>query len=197
MDLKGFQQHGHSSWRLRLCFVFAVEVLLDEYTADPRFSLSKDRSSIRWDRAAGQGGPHLWKKHSDTWSVWGKEGYTSGRKYWLVSVSPNTVWSVGLARQHVSLGQWKRPSPQEGYWTVMLWNFKPGGQQVRTLGNLIVVVQLSKVGIYLNYEEGRVSFYNPEDSSHLYTYKTILTGRIFPVFRLWVGSFQQATLIIL
>ncbi|GCB75680.1 hypothetical protein scyTo_0019795, partial [Scyliorhinus torazame] len=168
-------------------------VLLDQYTADPRFSLSRDGSSIRWDRST-EDGPLFWKKKSDTWSVWGREGFTGGRKYWVVAASPNTVWSVGLARQDVILGHWKRPPPSDGYWTIMLWNVKDAGQQLRTMGPFIIMVQLSKVGVYLDYEEGRVSFYNPENSSHLHTFKTTLTGRLFPIFKLWVGAIRKATL---
>lgn len=171
-------------------------MLLDRYTADPRFTVSRDLTSISWDKSMED--PISWKKHANTWTVWGAEGFIGGSKYWEVVVSPGTVWSLGLAKQHVVMDRWNRPSPQDGYWTLMLWNMKSPGPRIRTLGTSINMVELNKVGVFLNYEEGKISFYNPENSSHLHTYNDKFTpNRLFPIFKLWVGSIEKATLTIL
>ncbi|XP_069797411.1 zinc-binding protein A33-like isoform X2 [Narcine bancroftii] len=172
-----------------------VTVLLDQYTADPRFTVSKNLTSICWDKAL-EGDPISRKKHSNTWTVWGAEGFAGGCKYWEVVVSPGTVWSVGLAKQHLATGRWNRLLPRDGYWTLMLWNIKSPGHGLRTLGSSIIIIQLNKVGVYLDYEEGRISFFNPDNSTHLYSYNDKFTNQLFPIFKLWVGSIEEAILTI-
>ncbi|XP_059806520.1 E3 ubiquitin-protein ligase TRIM69-like [Hypanus sabinus] len=170
-----------------------MTVLLDRYTTDPHFTLSKDSTRVLWDKDV-EDDPVSWKKNSNTWTVWGSEGFTGGCKYWEAAVSPGTVWSIGLAQQHMATGRWDRLLTKDGYWTLMLWNRKSLGRQIRTLGTSIIIAELSKVGVYLDYEGGKVSFYNLENSSHLYTHNDKFTTPLFPFFKLWVGTFKDSSL---
>ncbi|RXM91254.1 E3 ubiquitin-protein ligase TRIM39 [Acipenser ruthenus] len=59
--------------------------------------------------------------------------------------------------------------PQRGYWTVW-WN----GYRFIALTDPWTPLPLSlepqKLGVYLDYEEGQLSFYNVETRSHIYTF---------------------------
>ncbi|RXN22316.1 E3 ubiquitin- ligase TRIM39-like protein [Labeo rohita] len=65
--------------------------------------------------------------------------------------------------------------PSDGYWTVAVRN---GYQYIAFAGppvSLCVRVNPQQVGVFVDYEEGLVSFYDVESSSHIYSY----TGQSF------------------
>lgn len=129
--------------------------------------------------------------------MWASNGIDSGKNYWEVMVSRGTVWSIGVSNSHLSLSRWSRPSPSRGQWTLMLWNIKGSAEKLRTLGTTIQCVQLNKIGIYLDIDDGRVSFYNPYDGSHLHTFTAKFTSRLFPVFKFWLSTLGNGSITIM
>ncbi|MBN3279373.1 TRI39 ligase, partial [Polyodon spathula] len=63
-------------------------------------------------------------------------------------------------------------TPQLGYWTV-----ERSGDEFNALTApqtpLPLSLKLQKLGVYLDYEEGQLSFYNVETRSHIYTFTDI------------------------
>nr|XP_048674596.1 E3 ubiquitin-protein ligase TRIM39-like isoform X11 [Caretta caretta] len=158
---------------------FGVDVTLDPDTANPHLVLSEDQKCVRHgDRR--QDLPNNPERFDPCALVLGAEGFAGGRRYWEVGVGDKTRWILGVCRESVSREEWVTHTPEDGYWAVRLWY---GGYEALTdpLTPLPVSVPPSRVGIFLDYEAGEVSFYNVTDGSHLFTF-TDVSGTLRPYF---------------
>ncbi|XP_026519623.1 butyrophilin subfamily 1 member A1-like [Terrapene carolina triunguis] len=157
---------------------YAVDVTLDPDTAHPNLVLSEDRKHVShgaWDLSnKSEGFEH------DIW-VLGAEGFTGGRRYWEVEVEGKIGWYLGVCRESVSRKGKVTLTPEDGYWVVWL-----KGEVYQALTSpstsLPVSIRPSRVGIFLDYEAGEVSFYNVTDRSRLFTFTDTFSGTLRPYF---------------
>ncbi|XP_044839801.1 E3 ubiquitin-protein ligase TRIM39-like [Mauremys mutica] len=159
---------------------FGVDVTLDPDTANPWLVLSEDRKSVR-DRDKRQTLPDNPERFDYCVCVLGAEGFTGGRRYWEVEVGNKTRWELGVCRESVSRKGQVTYTPGNGYWVVWL---RDGGYKALTprSTSLPVSIRPSRVGIFLDYEAGEVSFYNVTDRSHLFTFTDTFSGILRPFF---------------
>ena len=118
----------------------------------------------------------------DSWPcVLGWEGYLSGRHYWEVDLANDGYWRVG-----VTTGSSKRHGrfpmcPSKGYWT--LWrSTRQFYACTKPETALPLALVPRRLGIYLDYEEGQISFYDAENCSHIYTFKGHFREKLYPLF---------------
>uniref|UniRef100_A0A2K5ZBU3 RING-type E3 ubiquitin transferase n=1 Tax=Mandrillus leucophaeus TaxID=9568 RepID=A0A2K5ZBU3_MANLE len=95
-----------------------------------------------------------------------------GRHYWEVEVGDRKEWHIGVCSKNMERKKgWVKMTPENGYWTMGL-----------TDGN-----KYQKVGIFLDYETGEISFYNATDGSHIYTFlHASFSEPLYPVFRILI-----------
>ncbi|XDV33849.1 hypothetical protein PO909_004115 [Leuciscus waleckii] len=164
---------------------YAVDVTLDPDTAHPNLILSKDGKQVRHGDIR-QKLPDKPERFDPCVNVLGKEGFSSGRFYFevQVKVKGKTGWDLGVARESIDRKGEFTPSPSNGWWTVALrneneyWAFADPSDV-----SLCVRVKPQRVGVFVDYEEGLVSFYDTESSSHLYSYTDqSFTGKLYPYF---------------
>ncbi|XP_065419041.1 butyrophilin subfamily 1 member A1-like [Chrysemys picta bellii] len=169
------------SWvRLTRAQGYAVDVTLDTDTANPELILSEDWKCVRYGDTR-QDLPNNPERFDRCVCVLGTEGFTGGRCYWEVEVGDKTVWDLGVCRESVSRKGIVTLIPGNGYWAMVL---RDGEYKACTCPwtSLPVTIWPSRVGIFLDYEAGEVSFYNVTDRSHLFTFTGTFSGTLRPYF---------------
>ncbi|KAF4100754.1 E3 ubiquitin-protein ligase TRIM39-like [Onychostoma macrolepis] len=177
---------------------YAVDVTLDPDTAYPKLILSDDGKQVRYGdiRQNLSDNPERFDRYTN---VLGVEGFSSGRFYFEVQVKGKFQWELGVARGSVTRKGKITLNPSNGYWTVWLKN----GNEYAALSDppvsLFLRVKPQRVGVFVDYEEGLVSFYDVESSSHIYSYTgQSFTDKLYPYFSpdSNVGGKNSAPLII-
>ncbi|XP_053457504.1 butyrophilin subfamily 2 member A2-like isoform X1 [Nycticebus coucang] len=169
--------------RWRRTLLNAADVILDPDTAHPELFLSEDRRSVRRGPSR-QSVPDNRERFDCRPCVLGRESFTSGKHYWEVEVENVMGWTVGVCRDSVERKGEALLLPQNGFWTLEMFENK-----YRALSSperiLPLRERLCRVGVFLDYEAGDVSFYNMRDRSHLYTCpRSAFAGPLRPFFRL-------------
>uniref|UniRef100_A0A670Z287 Zinc-binding protein A33-like n=1 Tax=Pseudonaja textilis TaxID=8673 RepID=A0A670Z287_PSETE len=100
----------------------------------------------------------------------GQKGNSTGRFYWEIQVGDSPDWIVGMAQKFEKRKNWLNFLPKEGVWAIRL---KAGNYQALSDPRtpLTVCGKMEKVGVYLDFEGGQLSFYNSSSMSHLYTFQ--------------------------
>ncbi|XP_016315005.1 zinc finger protein RFP-like [Sinocyclocheilus anshuiensis] len=161
---------------------YAVDVTLDPDTAHPYVILSDDgKQVIHGD--IKQKLPNNQKRFDHCTCVLGKDGFSSGRFYFEVQVNEKTKWDLGVAKESINRKGKVTVSPQDGFWVLGLWNENEYWACTDSYVLLSLRVKPQKVGVFVDYEEGLVSFYNVESKSHIYSFTgQSFTEKLYPLF---------------
>ncbi|XP_060771222.1 E3 ubiquitin-protein ligase TRIM39-like [Neoarius graeffei] len=184
---------------LKIFQQYAVEVTLDPDTANPKLMLSNNRKQVRYSNKR-QNVPDNPERFKRCVNVLGKEGFSSGRFYYDVQVRGKTAWDLGVARESINRKGEIMFSPKNGYWILMLRN----KTEYKACESPLVPLRLKqapqKVGVFVDYEGGLVSFYDVEAKSHIYSFTgQTFTEKLYPFFSpcLSNGGKNSAPLIIM
>ncbi|KAM9500188.1 uncharacterized protein Hap1MRO34_012089 [Clarias gariepinus] len=160
----------------------AVDVTLDPDTAHPDLILSADGKEVK-EGNKRQNLPDTPQRFTDYPCVLGKQSFSSGRFYYEVQVSGKTWWTLGVARENINRKEKITWGPQNGFWTVELWNGNSYDARAGPDVPLTLREKVEKVGVFVDYEEGLVSFYDVNSRSHIYSFTgQTFTEKLYPVF---------------
>ncbi|XP_078272083.1 E3 ubiquitin-protein ligase TRIM11-like [Rhinoraja longicauda] len=161
-----------------------VSVTLDVETAHPELEVSEDRKRVRWT-GTRRSLPDTGKRFTGWECVLGSEGFTSGRHYWEVEVAGSRGWSLGVAADSVERKEWARFTPETGVWSIR-WGGDGFVAFTSPRSRLPARPIPGRVGVYLSYESGTVSFYDADTKSHLHTFTgNKFTEKLYPFFETW------------
>ncbi|XP_043101399.1 E3 ubiquitin-protein ligase TRIM39-like [Puntigrus tetrazona] len=181
---------------LRRIQQYAVDVTLDPDTAHPKLILSNDGKQVRHGDIEHEL-PDYPERFDKCASVLAKEGFLSGRFYFEVQVKGKNKWTLGVARESINRKGKIAVSPRDGFWAVGLWNENEYCACTDPCIYLSLRVKPQKVGVFVDYEEGLVSFFDVESRSHIYSFTgQSFTNRIYPYFCPFSNYKNSAPLII-
>ncbi|KAE8595070.1 hypothetical protein XENTR_v10015484 [Xenopus tropicalis] len=165
----------------------ATDLVLDINTAHNRVSVSGDRKSASYSLTELHypQSPERFQLYAQALS---SRSFPSGRHYWVVEGSESGNWGVGAAY----------PSIERGVGQSVIGNNKKSWCLYRWFINRYAVIHDSKwtqlphvpscrrIGIWLDYEAGRLSFYElSEPIRRLHTFTASFTEPLHAAF--WVG----------
>uniref|UniRef100_A0A672T2H7 E3 ubiquitin-protein ligase TRIM39-like n=1 Tax=Sinocyclocheilus grahami TaxID=75366 RepID=A0A672T2H7_SINGR len=161
---------------------YAVDVTLDPDTAHPDLILSYDGKQVRCGDIK-QKLPYSPKRFTYCPNVLAEEGFSSGKFYFEVQVKGKTEWELGVARESIKRKGKITLSPEDGFWTLWLRNKNQYAALSSPSVPLALRVRLQRIGVFVDYEKGLVSFYDVESSSHIYSFTgQSFTGKLYPAF---------------
>ncbi|XP_041652209.1 E3 ubiquitin-protein ligase TRIM21-like [Cheilinus undulatus] len=159
---------------------YEVDVTLDPDTANPYLILSNDGKQVY----------HSDKKNFPDSSgrfynlcVLSKQSFSSGRFYYEVQVKGKTKWDLGVVRKSIKRKEGIELCPKNGFWSIWLRN----ENEYEALAGPTVRLSLNscpeKVGVFVDYEEGLVSFYDVDAAALIYSFTGCsFTEKICPFF---------------
>ncbi|XP_023816928.1 E3 ubiquitin-protein ligase TRIM62 isoform X3 [Oryzias latipes] len=158
-------------------------ITFNSSTANPWLSLTSSLTCVRYQtfNHAVQDNPN---RFNAALSLLGSQSFTHGRHYWEIEVYSSTVWTVGVARESVPRKGVIKALPANGFWTLSLSygvQYMAGTSPPTVLS---LEEPLARIGVYLDYKRGLVSFYNAESMTHLYTFRETFTETLYPYFNL-------------
>ncbi|CAL8378511.1 unnamed protein product [Boreogadus saida] len=174
---------------------YTADLTLDPDTANPWLQLSQDRRQVR-HLGAWQDLPDTPHRFDTVVIVLGREGFAAGRHYWEVAVGEKDDWYLGVARSSVKRKGRIAVSVAQGYWALAMKK----GQEYRVSTAPPSLVTLDprpkRVGVYVDCEEGQVSFYDAKARKHIYTFWDTLGEKVFPFFYLYCCDKASDTMVI-
>ncbi|NXH12022.1 TRI39 ligase, partial [Bucco capensis] len=154
------------------------KVTLDADTANPILTLSKDCRTL-WLGDGQQTLPETPKRFTGSPSVLGSQGFTAGRHYWELEVGDGDSWAVGVALESVRRKD-ALSMAMEKIWALRLdWNGQYTALHMPP-APLALKEKLRRIRVHLDYEAGRVTFYNVENMVQILQFKASFTEKVFP-----------------
>ncbi|XP_015821421.2 E3 ubiquitin-protein ligase TRIM21 [Nothobranchius furzeri] len=147
----------------------AVDVTLDLDTAHPDLILSADGKQVHCGDVRMYL-PDNPERFSTCVCVLGKQSFSSGRFYFEVQVKGKSDWTLGVVRRSINRKGNITLHPKNGFWTVWLRNGNQYGARADPPVDLHVDSGPEKVGVFVDYEEGLVSFYDVGAAALIYSF---------------------------
>lgn len=171
-------------WNKMKKMVSYTPVILDPNTANPEFMLSDDLTSVRHvERQRLPENPERINYHR---SVRGWEGFNSGTHCWDVEVGDNTAWFVGMSELFQS-----NESTKSWFCQIEFYKDKYSS---RTLGCpptvLRVKKKLQRIRVHLDWNRGKLSWFDPDTNTNIHTFTHTFTNTLFPC----IGTLEELPL---
>ncbi|XP_030298214.1 zinc-binding protein A33-like [Sparus aurata] len=154
-------------------------VILDPNTACPDLYLSDDLTGVRRGDKDQQlpDNPERFTKYA---TILGSAGFSSGIHSWVVEVGDHPLWHLGVVNESVERKGEISATSEYASWSLS----HVSGKYTDGLDEIMVTERksLQRIRVQVDYESGEVSFYDPEDMTHIYTHRDSFTGKLFPFF---------------
>ncbi|KAK7880592.1 hypothetical protein WMY93_032771 [Mugilogobius chulae] len=166
---------------LRRKHKFEVDVTLDPDTAHPKLVLSEDLKQVHHTDVKKQL-PDSPLRFTLYPIVLGKQSFSSGRFYFEVQVKGKTKWDLGVAQESIDRKGQVTANPKNGFWSIVLRN-KDYKACIDPWTRLSPVRAPQKVGVFVDYDEGLVSFYDTDSADLLFSFTgCCFKEKLFPYF---------------
>ncbi|XP_014841031.1 PREDICTED: E3 ubiquitin-protein ligase TRIM17-like [Poecilia mexicana] len=175
---------------------YKESVTFDESTAGAGLVITDSGKRLKYSKTARPPTPSSKSQRFCLPMVFGTNGFISGRHYWEVEVGLRNDWDIGVALETVDRSQ-STVNKDRGFYFL-----GKSGFDYEVRDTACEVLHLSPrprhVGVYLDYEAGRVSFFDVTQKLHIYSFlQEHFTGKLFPYFYLHSGTKRSEPLLLL
>nr|XP_014353095.1 PREDICTED: zinc-binding protein A33-like [Latimeria chalumnae] len=134
-------------------------------TLDPNLTLSEDLTAVTVGDTRRKNLPDNPERFDPCPCVLGSEGFTLGKHSWVVDVENQTHCCLGVTGESAKRKGNTYPNlkPELGYWTVELYYGDYFAHTEEGWTRLEVLNIIKKVLVCMDYEAGKVSFFNADD----------------------------------
>lgn len=153
----------------------------DPESAHPNLVFSRDLTAVT-ERNRAQLVPSSPRRFRQCVNVLGSQTFDGGQHYWEVWVGSKTKWDLGVAAEAVDRAAKVKLCPENGYWTLRLRNRTEYWATATPWVRLTPHHPPRKVGVFLDCQEGTVTFFDAGDMSHLFTFHQVSAERYCPFF---------------
>ncbi|XP_047439592.1 nuclear factor 7, brain-like [Mugil cephalus] len=149
-------------------------VILDPNTAHPDLVLCEDLTSVRCgDRRKLPDNPERFDQHP---AVLGSEGFNSGTHSWDIEITNDEYWSIGVVNESVL----RKVEVQTGFWEIYFCDGKYSASAPPLLQKVLSEKKLQRIRVHLDWNRGRLSFFDLDTNTHIHTFKHTFTEKLFP-----------------
>uniref|UniRef100_UPI0037E80FEF E3 ubiquitin-protein ligase TRIM39-like isoform X2 n=1 Tax=Semicossyphus pulcher TaxID=241346 RepID=UPI0037E80FEF len=167
---------------LKMARQYSVDVTLDPETAHPKLILSDDGKQVSHGDV-NQCLPDSPKRITTYFGVLGKQSFSSGRFYYEVQVKGKTDWILGVVRESVNRKGNFTFCPNNGQLMICLTNEDEYKALSEPSLSLSLKSKPQKVGVFVDYEEGLVSFHDVDARAHMVSFTGCnFTEKLYPFF---------------
>ncbi|XP_040202987.1 E3 ubiquitin/ISG15 ligase TRIM25-like isoform X2 [Rana temporaria] len=153
----------------------AADILLDVNTAHNNLHISDDRKTVSWSHRI-QNRPETPERFQCS-QVLSSQSFSSGRHYWEVDVGGSDWWRVGMCYPSIERGGLESViGRNKKSWGLFRYHDQYGVEHDNKEILLPPNISSNRVRISLDYEAGRISFYDLcHPIRHLLTFTTTFT----------------------
>ncbi|KAM4632452.1 uncharacterized protein O3C94_018963 [Discoglossus pictus] len=163
----------------------ASDILLDVNTAGNEVTVSGDLKTVTWT-GINQKRPET-PERFQCYQVLSTRSFSSGRHYWEVEISESGTWRVGMCYPSIERrGSQSRIGYNNKSWCLCGYNKALSVSHDSVQTPLPLSPSCHRYRISLDYEAGRLSFYEPCDPiRHLHTFTATFTEPLHGAFCVW------------
>ncbi|XP_028840657.1 E3 ubiquitin-protein ligase TRIM47 isoform X2 [Denticeps clupeoides] len=153
---------------------------LDLDTAHPSLAISDFDTKVEEGRTRSQE-PDMPQRFTRFFGVLATAQYSSGQHYWEVDVRDKGVWYLGVTTEYSNRKGFVNLSPSAGYWSLCLQDRLYANEEDARIP-VADYWNSPRVGVFLDYGRGRVSFYDAVTMKRVYTFTAYFDEPVSPFF---------------
>nr|XP_033813318.1 fibronectin type III and SPRY domain-containing protein 1 isoform X2 [Geotrypetes seraphini]XP_033813319.1 fibronectin type III and SPRY domain-containing protein 1 isoform X2 [Geotrypetes seraphini]XP_033813320.1 fibronectin type III and SPRY domain-containing protein 1 isoform X2 [Geotrypetes seraphini] len=131
---------------------------------------------------------------AESYTVLGDTLIDGGEYYWEVRYDRDSkAFAVGVAYR--ALGKFDQLGKTPASWCLHLNNWLQVSFSAKhnNKSKMLDVAVPDSIGVYCNFPEGYLSFYNTKTKQLLHSFRTRFTQPVLPAFMVWCGNFQVSS----
>lgn len=166
---------------------FMRNITFNENTAHRNLMISRDLTSVQYTPTRSSVHDNS-DRFENIFNVVSNESFSSGKHYWEVNVRNKSEWNIGVTYPSINRKSKSKESilgKNKNSWSLRMVD----KEYYAFHADESILLDLSsgdqnseRLGIFIDYEEGRLSFYNVHRGIHIHSFKTKFRKPVYAAF---------------